>query len=68
MKHYLQSANRLAPKLGIHPTTLRRLARAGEIPHYRFGNRLLFEEDEVLKAAHDLGGSSEREDHGDFNL
>ena len=36
------TAAELAPHLHLHSTTLRRLARAGRIPHRRAGRRFLF--------------------------
>jgi len=67
LKHLL-SARQLAPRVGIHHTHLLTLARMGKVPCYRFGKRVTFDEEEVLKAAHDLGGNGERKDHGDLNL
>jgi len=42
MKHLL-SAKEAAPRFGVSPQTLHRLARKGKIPHYQIGSRRSFD-------------------------
>jgi excisionase family DNA binding protein len=42
MKHLL-SAKEAAPRFGVSPQTLHRLARLGRIPHYQIGSRRSFD-------------------------
>ncbi len=44
----LVSADRLAQVLGVHPETVYRHARAGDLPCYRMGPCLRFDLDDVL--------------------
>jgi len=48
VKH-LQTADQLGPKLHVHPSTLRKLARLGKIPYHEIGGAIRFDEDEVLR-------------------
>lgn len=46
----LVSAIALAAFLGCSPATVYSRAKQGQIPHYKIGDRLLFDRTEVLKA------------------
>ena len=48
----LITARQLAEFLGVSVAAIYQHARAGRIPHHRFGDRLLFRADEVLAATH----------------
>jgi len=43
-------ADEVAVELGLDPSTVRRLAREGQLPHYRWGQSVRFDLDELLAA------------------
>ena len=41
------TAQKAAQKLNIHRNTLRKMTKDGEIPAYKFGNRIVYRQDDL---------------------